>query len=84
MSHQKIYSEFMAIIQDEVCIRTLPKKYGSQSRHIKDLISKFESAQKYKISNKQNNMVENSNQNHIFQWEFAHIHCNLFHQSYTE
>ena len=35
----------MAGVQDEVSIRVSPKKYGSQSRPIKDLITQFESVQ---------------------------------------
>ena len=42
----------MAVIQDEVSIRTIPNKYGSHYQHIKDLVYKFESTQQDRISNK--------------------------------
>ena len=80
MFHQELYSEFMAVIQYEVSIHAVPKKYGSQSRHIKDLISNFESAQQDRISNKQKKLVENSNQHQISLWECSHLHCTLGHQ----
>ena len=47
----------MAIIQDEVFVHAMPNKYVSQSWQIKYLISKFESTQQDRISNKQNKMV---------------------------
>ena len=79
MSHHKIYSSFMAIIQDEVSIHVVPNNYGSQSLHIKDLITQFEYAQKYGISNKYKKLVENSNQNNILWCSSANIHCFLSH-----
>ena len=74
----------MSVIQNEVSIRSVPNKYDSQSRQIKDLVTQFESAQQDRISDKQKNLVENSNQNHIFLWSSAHIPCFLDHKSYTE
>ena len=74
----------MAVIQDEISIRAMPNKYGSHYRQIKDLIYKFESAQQDRISNKQKNLVENSNQHHISRQACAHLHCELGHQPYTE
>ena len=65
MFHLKIYSALMYVIQYEVSIRTLPKKYGSQSQLIKGLTTHLESAQQVRISNNQKNMVENSNQHQI-------------------
>ena len=70
----------MALIQDEVCICTVPKTYISQPRQIKYFIYKPESAQQYSISNKQNNMVENINQHQILWWACAHLHFKLVHQ----
>ena len=55
----------MDVIQDEVSIRAVPNKFGFQSQKIKDLISRFESAQQDMISNKHKNMEENSNQYQI-------------------
>ena len=74
----------MVVIQDEVSIQVIPNKYGSQSRHIKDLITQFESAQQDTISNKQKNLAENRNQHQILRWESAHIHCQLGHLSYND
>ena len=74
----------MTVIQDEVSIRAVPNKYGSQYQQIKDLISKFEFPQQYRISNKQKKLVENSNHNHISWWTCAHLHYELGHHSYTE
>ena len=65
MSHMQLYSELMAAIQDEVSIYTVSKRYVSQYRLIKDLITHLESAQKVRTSNNQNNLVENSNQHNI-------------------
>ena len=46
MSHQKLYSEFMAVTQYEVSVCAVPNKsYGSQPWQIKDLITQFKSAQ---------------------------------------
>ena len=42
----------MADVKDEVSIRAAPKKYGPQSRQIKDIITQFESAQQDRIANK--------------------------------
>ena len=84
MSHQKLYLSFMAVIQFEVSIHAVYNKCGSQSRQIKDLITKFEYAQQDRISNKQKKLIENSNQNKISRWSYYHIHCKLGHQSYTE
>ena len=84
MYHKHLYSELMAVIQDEVCIRAVPKKYGSQYRKIKDLIFKFESVQQYIISKKQKKMIENSNQNQISCCIFDLIHFKPEHQSNTD
>ena len=65
MSHMQLYSELMAVIQDEVSIYTFSKRYGSQYRLIKGLITHLESAQQVRISNNQKNLVENSNHNNI-------------------
>ena len=67
MSHQQLYSEFMAVVQDEVSICAVPNKYGSQYQLIKDLIPHFKSTQQDRISNNQKKLVENRNQHHIFQ-----------------
>ena len=74
----------MAMIQNEVSIHDMTNKYGSHSQQIKDLITQVESAQQYRISNKQKNLAENSNCNRILQWECAHIRCQFFHKSYTD
>ena len=84
MTHLKLYSEFMAVIQDEVSIRIMPNKYGFQSRLIKDLITNFESAQQDRIFNNQKNLAENSNHHHILQWECVHLHFQIGHHPYTE
>ena len=62
ISHQKLYSAFMAVIQDEVPIRAVPNKYVSEYRQIKDLIAQFESTQQDVIFNKQKKLVENRDQ----------------------
>ena len=74
----------MSVIQDEVSIRAVPNKYGTQSWLIKDLIAHFESALQDKISNNQKKLVENSNHNQIFQRACANIRFQMLHQSYTE
>ena len=74
----------MSAVQYEVSIRAVPKKYGSQSRLIKDLITQFESAQQDKISNNQKKLVEKSNQHNISRWACYHLLFQLGHQSYTE
>ena len=53
----------MDIIQDEVSIHTMTNRYGYQYQLINDLINHFESAQPYRISNNQKNLVEKSNHN---------------------
>ena len=84
MYYQNLYSAFMAVVQYEVSISVVPKKYGSQSRQIKDPTTQFETAQQDRISNKQKNMAENRNWHKIFLMVCAHIHFQLGHQSNTE
>ena len=84
MNHMQIYSVFMFVIQDEVSIHIVPKKYGSQSRLIKDLITHFESAQQDKISNNQKKLTEDSNQHNILRWACDHLFSQIGHQSYTD
>ena len=74
----------MAVIQDEVSIREVLNIYGSQYRQFRDLITQFESSQKYRITNKQNKLVENINQHHISRWESDNLHCFLGQNSYTD
>ena len=74
----------MTVVQDEVSIHTMPKKYGSQSRLIKDLVTQFESSQQDRIYNNQKNLVEKTNHHHISWLACAHLHIQIGHQSYTE
>ena len=55
----------MAVVEDKLSIHAVTNKYGSQARQIKDLITQFESAQQYGISNKQKELAENINLQHI-------------------
>ena len=73
----------MSSLKDEVSIRYAPKKYGSQYRLIKDLITHFESTPKDRISNNQRKLVENSNQHHILRWACAHLRFQFGNQSYN-
>ena len=69
MSHRKIHSALMAVIQDEVSIRSASGKIGLHSQQIKDLISKFEFNKQHGIFKKRKNMIENTNKNHILWWD---------------
>ena len=62
----------------------MPKKYGSQSRLIKDLIAQFKPTQQDRIPNNQKKLVEHSNQHHILRCACDHLLFQLGHQSYTE
>ena len=84
MSHQKLYSSFMDAVQDELSIRAVPKKYGSQSRLVKDFVRHFESTQQDRISNKQKNQVKNINQHQIYQWACDHLSFQIVHKSYND
>ena len=81
MTHLQLCSEFMVFILDEASIQIATNKYGSQYQLIKDLITNFESAQQYRISNNQNKLGENSNQHQISRWGFSHLHFQIGHQS---
>ena len=84
MSHIQLYSAFMNIIQDEVYIHTMTNRYGYQYQLINDLINHFESAQQYRISNNQKNLVEKSNHHQISRWACAHLRVKIGHQSYAK
>ena len=60
MPYHKLYSAFISFIKYEVYIRSKFCKIHVQARNTKDLISEFESAQPERLSNKQNNFIENS------------------------
>ena len=63
----------MAVVQDEVSIRAVPKKYLSKYQLIRELINHFKSFQQDSIYDNQKKLVENSNKNHISRWECAYL-----------
>ena len=74
----------MDVVEDEVSIFAMPKKFVSKFQHIKDLIIHFLSAQQYRITNKHKKLVKNSNHHHMSRWGSAHFNCFLCQQSKTE
>ena len=84
MSHHKIYSELMSIIQDEFFIRPPFYNFFIHIKNIKDLISKFESNQQDRVYKNQNNLMGNFNQHHISQWYSDTIRFSFGHQAYTD
>ena len=52
MPNQKLHSEFMPAIQDEASLRSVYWKFGIHPINIKELIAKFKSSQKDRVSKK--------------------------------
>ena len=84
MSHNKLHSSFMSVIQDEVFIRSELYKFGINAINIKDIIYKFEYTQHDRVSNYKNNMMENRNCHQISRWDSSLLCFSLGHQSYID
>ena len=84
MYHHKLYSEFMSVIQGEVFVRSAFYKIFIHAKNIRDLISKFEPNQQDRISNDHNNVIGNSNQNHISWWASDLLCFSLGHHPDTD
>ena len=58
MSHHKLCSALVSVVQDKFFIRSVLYKFGAHIISIKYLISKFESTQKDRVSKNQNNLIK--------------------------